>query len=148
VVTLRVSFPFKNNTARGRLLQSEAILSQSGIQRRDLERVIDSNITDLLGELRGALGEITALRLSASFYEETMQGVSERFRRGEASLIDTILTEERLTFAMVDLVRAQQTYCSLLARLRFEAGILLEHQDLPEETSATRSPRSAGLTSP
>ena len=71
-----------------------------------------------------------------------------RFRAGEASLIDTILTEERLTFALIDLVRARQTYATVLANLKFEAGILLENGGAPEAMSATRRHRIGELFSP
>lgn len=135
-VLLNVDFPIKNNVARGRLTESEAIWRQSVIQSRDLERVIDSSTNDLVGELRAVLDEIGSREQSAGHYRETMQAAVERFRAGEASLIDTILTEERLTFSLIDLVRARTTYATLLTRLKFEAGILLEEGE-------RRLPRSA-----
>jgi hypothetical protein len=44
--------------------------------------------------------------------------------------VDTILTEQQTTNARLALVAAQQEYTTLLAALRFEAGMLVQDNNV------------------
>lgn len=125
LLTLSLDFPFANNVARGRFAQAEAIRRRSEIQHRNLERLIGTNTVELLGELRKAAEEVERRREAVEYYEETINAAVERFRAGELSLIDTLLTEEQLTLARLELLAARQTYAARLAELRHETGSLV-----------------------
>ena len=50
----------------------------------------------------------------------------EKFKLGQATAVDLILTEERQTSAVLSLISAKQRYAVLLARLRYELGVLVD----------------------
>ena len=58
-------------------------------------------------------------------YDQTITNEQTRFRSGDSSLLDTILTEQQATSARLSYISAQQDYASLLAALRHEAGVLV-----------------------
>ena len=60
--------------------------------------------------------------------EETAEATVERFRAGDLTVLDTLITESDLTNARLEVLAAERTYLSLAARLRFATGTLL---DLP-----------------
>ena len=50
-----------------------------------------------------------------------------RFRAGESTLVDTIVTEDLQTEALLAEVSAEQEWARLIAELRFQAGSLVQH---------------------
>jgi outer membrane protein TolC len=117
--------PIGNNRQKGLLLRADALHEQSNIQATNLERVISTNIVEIVESARRTLTEIERRRASAEYYEETVSSAVEMYRGGELNLIDAILTEERLTFSLLDLVSARQTYATLISRLKFETAALV-----------------------
>jgi outer membrane protein TolC len=67
--------------------------------------------------------------------DRTLEGALQRFQTGDLTLIDTLLTEEELTFDKLQLLRQRQTYFSAVARLKFEAGdlVVFDQEGLPSE---------------
>ena len=118
--------PFGNNLAKGALEQQEAIYHQRQISERNLERVIKSNVVEVWESLLDTLAQLEFARSSVDFYNQTIEAELERFRLGSSTLIDSILTEERTTQALLELIEAQRRWATLLARLRFETGTLVE----------------------
>lgn len=126
-IAVRLQLPIANNVARGRLEQSLALSSRSRIAEKDLERIVRSNTVQFAESVRKVAAEVAERRRSVAYYDETIQATIERFRGGEASLLDTILTERSVTAALLDLVSAKQAFASRMTRLRFETGSLLQH---------------------
>ncbi len=118
--------PVGNNTARGLFVQSTAQLGQRTINARDLRRNIQANIVQTLATLRDAADQVERTREAVAAYAMTIDSESERFRSGETSLLDSILTQDYQTNALVTYSQAQQVYATLLARLRYETGTLVE----------------------
>jgi outer membrane protein TolC len=126
-VGLHFEIPVANNAARGRLIQSEALLSKSDISARNLERIIESRALEQANSLRSSAREVGARQIAARHYEETIKSSFDQYRAGELSLIDAILTERDMTTALLGLIAARQSYASNLAQLRFETGSLLRY---------------------
>jgi len=122
---LKLEWPFENNVALGRLEQAAATAQQSTIQARDLERVITDTTSEVVLSLRKAADEVRQRQASVDFYRQALGNEVEKFKLGQATAVDLILTEERQTSANLSLISARQRYAVLLARLRFELGVLL-----------------------
>ncbi len=125
-VRVQISFdlPFGNNAARGRMERSLQAYRQSQLRRTDLARVIQQNVIEAGAAVRAARTELEERRKAVAQHEATWKSTQELRKAGELSLIDTLMTEEDLTSARLNLVRAEQDYSEALARLRFESGEL------------------------
>lgn len=128
-VQLTFELPFGNNTARGRLERDQATLRQDRIRTLDLGRVIRQNVAGLGAALRSARAEVEQLRRSVAQHEENWRVTQELRKAGELSLVDTLVTEQDLTNARLQLVEALRTYENSLAQLRYEAGSLVQFRD-------------------
>ena len=137
-ITASISFeiPLGNNAAKGRLAQAQATLRSSEVQYADRVRLIGDNITGVVKSLREAAEGVLRAREAVTRSQSTVDSVFNQLRGGEATLIDTLSTEEELVGDQTALLQAQQVYLSTLARLRFEAGQLVSFNGLgdPSET--------------
>ncbi|MEO5822250.1 MAG: TolC family protein [Vicinamibacteraceae bacterium] len=139
-VTASISFelPIGNNAAKGRLAQAQATLRSSEIQYRDRTRLIGDNITGVVQTLRAAAEGVLRAREAVDRTQTTFDGALSQLRAGEATLIDTLTTEEELLGDQTELLRQQQVYLSTLARLRFEAGQLVTFSGLGDASESLR----------
>ena len=128
-VQLSFEIPFGNNAARGRLERNLQTLRQSEIRSTDLARVIRQNVAEVAASLRAARAEVEQRRMAVSQHEATWKAAQELRKAGELSLVDTLLTEQDLTNARLQLVQALRDYSASLARLRFEAGALVRFEN-------------------
>ncbi len=124
--SLKVDFPSGNRAARAQLEQARSLRRQSAIGTTDLERTLGLRVTELCNAVVAAAGEASRQREAVGYYRETLKLTLALFEAGETNLVDTILTEERLTFAELDHVEARLAYALLFARLKFETGSLLD----------------------
>ncbi len=122
---LTFSKPVGNNAALGAFAQSKAQMAQQIINARDLERTIRANIVQILATLHDAADQVERARDAVQAYATTIESEHERFKSGETSLLDAILTQDYQTSALVTYSQARQVYASLLAQLRYETGTLL-----------------------
>ncbi len=125
-VTLDFEKPIANNQAKGRFLQSGAILNQRSIAAVDLDRNIKAGVVQALRSLQETVDQVERAKEAVGHYGRTIDAENERFRLGQSSLIDTILTQQLRTSALLTYASARQQYASLLAQLRFETGTLVE----------------------
>jgi outer membrane protein TolC len=139
-VTASISFdiPFGNNAAKGRLAQAQATLRSSDIQYGDRRRLIGDNITGVIGSLRTAAEDVLRAREALDRSRASFEGIRSQLANGEATVIDTLTTEEDLTRDEAEVVRAQQVYLSTLARLRFESGQLVTFSGLGDSSESAR----------
>jgi len=124
-VGLNFEKPIGNNLAKGLVLQTSADLAQRSIQAADLERNIDASIVQVLYSMRATADQIGRLTESVRLYGETIDAENERFRSGQTSLLDSILTQDLQTGARFTFTQAKVQWATLLARLRFETGTLV-----------------------
>ena len=122
---LEFEHPFGNNEARGRYAQRQAEARQRQIDAGRSAREIALNVLGVAESVALARARVTHARDAVAAYEQTGTAEVERFRAGESTLIDVILTEAQQTDARLALVAAEQELNTLIARLRFESGTLI-----------------------
>lgn len=137
VVGVTFEIPFGNNSARGRLRRDQASLRSNQIRESDLERVIEGSVVSLTVALQRARESVFRHRESIGFLEQTLQSTLAQYEAGDVSLIDTLTTEEELTNEQIQVSLATQIYLSLVTRLKFELGDLVEfnEQNTARETT-------------
>ncbi len=118
--------PFRNRSARGLLLQRQAQANQLQISAGDLDRLVRVGVVQTLGSLLEALEGLRWAEAAANSAEETINSEVEKLRLGETTLLDTILTEQQRTSSQLALISARQQVASLITRLRFETGTLVQ----------------------
>ncbi len=104
IIKLDFNLPFRNNVAIGKYVESRALQSQSQIQAWNLKRVISTS------------------------YRQVLDDETEKFRAGESTAVDIVLTEENDTSEQIQLVFARLRLATLLAQLRYEMGTLVDYR--------------------
>ena len=124
---LRLSFdlPRRNRIARAQSQQAESLSRQGEIIATDLRRQVELRLAQVTSSLEVAARELERRELALEQWEATLQAARERFRAGEESVVDMILTEEELTSARLARVAARSLLARLLEQLRFELGGLV-----------------------
>ncbi|HUP22348.1 MAG TPA: TolC family protein [Thermoanaerobaculia bacterium] len=117
--------PFGNNAQRGRLVQAEARERQSEISAADLERQIRLEVVRTLGSLLAAIDALAQAEAAGESFERTVAAEFEKLRIGESTLLDTVITEQQRTQALLGVVAARQQVANLASQLRFETGTLV-----------------------
>jgi outer membrane protein TolC len=117
--------PFGNNAARGVLERRVATLNQTSINSANLARQIGLNVIQFAESLRVAAERLRAAREAVRNYDQTIVDEQVRFKAGDSSLVDAILTEQQTTSARLSLVAAQLEYATLIAALRYESALLV-----------------------
>lgn len=124
--SLTYNRPFANNVQEGQLEQRAASLRQRVITARDLARTIRANVVQQTGVLAEAIRQLGSYERSVVFYKQTVANELEKLKYGKSTLIDTILTEQRMVLAQLALVSSEQQVARSLAQLRYETGTLIE----------------------
>jgi outer membrane protein TolC len=117
--------PFGNNLLLGRLAQRESSLMLANIESADVARTVALNVVRLVQSLRVAADQVRRAEEAVRFYDRTIVDEQAKLRAGDSTLVDTIFTEQQTTAAREALVFARRDYASLLAELRYEAGLLV-----------------------
>ncbi len=133
LIRLRWKVPFRNRSARGRLVQARASVNQSRINETELERQIRLAIFELVKRIDAKKLELEQQAQNLSSLEDSLEASLERFRLGDLTLIDTLTTEQQLTAARLALVDIESELAILLSQLRFESGTLVEAPEDFEE---------------
>jgi outer membrane protein TolC len=120
-----IELPFGNNQRLGRLAQARASLAESEIRLADLGRVIRANVPQYAEDLRRTRATWEQRQESVIQYEATWDATQRLRAAGEMTLIDTLLTEQQMTQARLQLVQAKLDYASALARFKRETGTLV-----------------------
>ncbi|HVO52395.1 MAG TPA: TolC family protein [Thermoanaerobaculia bacterium] len=128
VLALNLQIPTKNDAARGRYVQAQALAEQAAISSRNVTRQVDAGTADAAGALKRALREIAARTAAADDYEKTMTNALDQFRGGEITILNAIVTERDVTNGRLDLVAARRTVAGDVSRLRYQTGSLLPYR--------------------
>lgn len=128
-ISFKLVLPPANREAEGRLIQAQALRDEAGVRRREVARRIRNGVVEAIGSLDRANAEAAARDLSAAGYERTFGNTRELLTAGEATLVDTVLTEEQWTQSRLDAIDARLAFALLSARLRFEAGTLISYHE-------------------
>jgi outer membrane protein TolC len=143
-IQLDIQKPIANDLFEGRFLQRESDLRRRNITSTDLARVVQLGIVRTARSLEQAAERARQARRSVEGYDATVSAEFERFRTGDSTLIDAVLTEDQQLQAQQALISAQQEFAKLLAELRFESGRLVVHEpagSVVEQQDLTTVPR-------
>ncbi len=117
--------PYENNAQKGKLEVAAAGFRQRAITTRDLERIIKASVVRELASLREAARQLARTEEAVALHRQAVENEMEKLRMGAATVIDTILTEQRYVDAQLSLIAARQQVAQILARLRYETGTLV-----------------------
>jgi outer membrane protein TolC len=144
-LTLNYEKPLGNNTAKGRLAAREAERRTRAIETGDLRRIVRLNVARTATSLIETIGRLRQTQAASQYYDQTITAELTRFRAGEATLINTITTEQQATETDLSLIAAQQAVANLLAQLRFESGTLVTNATVSAPTLVSL-PTAVGST--
>ncbi|MCG6964449.1 MAG: TolC family protein [Acidobacteria bacterium] len=128
LITLNFNLPFRNNVALGRYEQSRALQLRSEITAGNLERVVSARVEELIGTVARATDSIARHEAAAASYRQTLEDETEKFKAGESSVVDVVLTEEREISERLQLVSARLRLATLMAQFRYEMGTLVDYR--------------------
>jgi outer membrane protein TolC len=117
--------PLGNNALRGTLVQREAERVQRQISSADLERQIRLGVIRTGMSLQDAMERARQAAESVRYYQQSITAEFDRFKIGESTLLNTLVTEGQLTEAKLNAIAALQQVATLVAELRYESGTLL-----------------------
>jgi outer membrane protein TolC len=126
MATLNFGFPLANRSARGNLTQQEAYYQQSVLNAEDLARNIQSSVTIALERVRNAAEELRESERAMTQYLIALDNEKAKRKLSMSTLIDVIVTEDRLTGAAIANIGARMQYAVGIMQLRFETGTLLD----------------------
>ncbi len=125
MATLRFVYPFGNQTAKGLVTQRKALLKQANFREQDLARNIRSSIMVAFSELAQTREELLKARRAAELFQQAVVNEQAKLRIGTSTILDVISTADRLATAETRATAALVRYGMVLARVRFETGLLL-----------------------
>ncbi|MCH9648184.1 MAG: TolC family protein [Deltaproteobacteria bacterium] len=124
-VNFDFEWPFANNTQEGRLLQAESQEQIQTIDATELGRRIRSAVVQAFGSLQETRTQVGLASEAVENYHLALAAEREKLRFNMSTLVDTLLTEQRLTEVRLSHASARRRYAQLLAQLRFETGTLI-----------------------
>jgi outer membrane protein TolC len=122
--SLSLAWPLENRSKRAALMQALAGQRIAEIRRRESRRAIRNAVVAAVDSLRAALVGLQSAREAVSFYENSVTSESAKLRAGMATVIDVVLTEDRLTSAQRSLVSARLDCAQARATLAYQSGAL------------------------
>ena len=124
---VKIGIPVGNHRAHGRVVQLEALRSQSAITEREVLRGAQLDLVNVVESARAAAREVSFRAEASRHGMETARGSSERYKAGDMSSFDAVQTEQLVTRSLLDGLGARLSLASLVARVRYEAGLLLPY---------------------
>ena len=122
---LTMDWPVRNYAALGEYQQQVSLHLLTVVARQDLSRTIKSSITVTLNALRNNSHELTATEKAVELFQRTLNNERQKLHLGEATFIDLISYEDRLTDVELQALAARLRYFTAVIQLRFESGLLI-----------------------
>ncbi|MEW7281267.1 TolC family protein [Aquimarina sp. 2201CG1-2-11] len=126
---LNLSFPISNNLARGTFLQNKTAVTDQEIATNNLGRNIDLNVSIALNNLKNSVLILQKAEETLGYYQNVFANEQIKFQNGLTTLLNLILFQERLTFAQLEYLQAQQQFATAIINLRHETGTLITMQE-------------------
>ncbi len=117
--------PLGNNAAEGQLAQREAEARQRSIDQADLARQIQLRVLQSSSTLQQSVTQVEQARAAVGFYQTTIDAEMARLRAGDATVLDTIVTQQQQIGARLGLVAAELELAQRIIDLRFQTGTLV-----------------------
>ncbi|MDL2717494.1 MAG: TolC family protein [Acidobacteriota bacterium] len=134
-VGVKLGIPVGNHRARGRVVQYEALRGQSLITERETLRGAQIDLVNVVESARAAAREVSFRSAASRYGIETSRGSAERYKAGDLTSFDAVQTEQQLTRSLLDGLGARLSLASLVARIRYESGLLLPYSISAGEVS-------------
>jgi outer membrane protein TolC len=125
-IGLSLQWPVSAIQAQGLLHRATAVLRDNEVVQKDLARRIGLNVGSSAATLSTAIRSFVKARIAAAHYKEAVDNERTKLKSGLSTIIDVILTEDRMTSARLNEIAEQARYAESVARLRFEAGMITE----------------------
>lgn len=126
---LNFSIPVNNNRAKADFALSKIAVQDQQISYDNLVRNIDLNVSIAFNNLENATKIVKKAKESLDFSTQVFNNEQVKFQNGLTTLLNLILFQDRLTFAYLEYLRAEQQFAVALLNLRFETGTLLTTDD-------------------
>jgi outer membrane protein len=121
-----VDWPFANRAAEGRYAAQQAASAQARVTAEDAARQVGSGVVVAVSLLQAAAEQVARRRESHELFTSAVEDEHEKLRLGTGTVIDLIVTEDRLTQSALEALQAQVTFAKSVARLRYETGTLID----------------------
>ncbi len=124
-VSINYLFPLNNNLAQAGFVSNQVAISDQQVILDNQIRNIELNVSIALNDLKNSVLTLEKSGQTLGFYEEVFANEQLKFQNGLTTLLNLILFQERLTFAQLDYLNAQQQFARALIQLRYETGTLM-----------------------
>ena len=118
------SWPTRNRSAEGALIQAEAFVRQSALQVEALSKSIGAEVPVALDAVRRLADQLARLGRAVGLFEKALENEIKKLGAGSSTVVDVITQRDRLTSAQQRRVAAQLALALALVDLRFQTGTL------------------------
>ncbi|MFL6193867.1 MAG: TolC family protein [Thermoanaerobaculia bacterium] len=144
-VSFNLSWPTRNQRARGSLIQYESLQRRSALAVDLLTKEIGADVPAALDAVARNAFQLAKARQAVSLFERAVVNEEKKLRAGSSTLLDLINQRDRLTAARQTEVSAELALALSLLDLRFVTGTLLAEGG---EAGALEPTRLTTLPSP
>ncbi len=137
---LQFEKPLGNNAAKGQLAQRQAEATQRQIDQADLARRIRLNIVQSAATIQESATRVEQTQSAVTLFQSTIDAQFERLRSGDASVIDTVVTQQQQIDARLAEVAAQVDLATRIADLRYRTGTLLNGRQVDAQALVSVPP--------
>jgi len=121
---LTLGLPIENRAARSDLWRQGAQYEVNRIQLAELERQLTVDLTVATRALEASIAQVKGANIGVEAYEAAVRSEGIKLREGISTIIDLVLTQDRLTSARFVQVDARLGQLQVLAQLAFLMGAL------------------------
>ena len=122
--TLSLLLPAQNRAARSDFLVQESKYRVAEQDLIKLRRSVKISVVQAINSLQTKIKELQFRSDTVRFYEQSVDGEKVKWREGLGTIIDVLLTEDKLTNAVLGQTDAQYQFALGLAQMTFELGRL------------------------
>ncbi len=127
VASLALSWPTRNQRARGALLQIDAARRQSALAIDLVAKGIGADVPAALDAVGRDSLQLERARVAVRLFERTVANEEKKLKGGTSTLLDLISQRDRLIAARQTEVAAELALALSLIELRFQTGTLLRN---------------------
>ncbi len=127
--TFNIGWGWNRNLEKGTLRERLSREAQARYAEVQLEREIYSGVIRALENLRTASLTLEESNKAQLLFQKSLELEAQKLQLGQATIIDVINLQERLTQAELELTQAQLQYVNAIVELRFQTGTLLNLQE-------------------
>jgi len=128
MVNLKLQWPPQNNIANGILEQALAALRIAEESDRALSQQVGASVASAVNGLSNRAMIAHEGMYAAKVYEESVRNEEKKLKAGLSTLINLVLTRDRLTGAQASSISGLRDYAVALLNFRFVTGSLFESQ--------------------